>query len=72
MSADLVDFRGKVTVETDCVLEGESRVSKEDKSLIARRVLHEWAAKRIEAAKITAGLLASEGASGNRGEDGSK
>ena len=68
MAADLKDFRGKVTTETDCVLEAEHRVSKEDKSLIARRVLHEWAVKKIEAAKITAALLASEGISGNRRE----
>lgn len=70
MSAELRDFRGKVTAETHCVLEAENRVSGEDKSEIVRKVLHEWAVKKIEAAKITAALLASEGIVGNRGEEG--
>ena len=39
---DLRDFRTKITVETDQVLEGISRATGKDKSLIAR----EWMAER--------------------------
>ena len=64
MSADLKDFRGKITVETFCQLEAEHRVSKKDKSDIAREVLHEWAMKKLNVAKIADGLLRSEGEPG--------
>lgn len=70
MAADLNDFRGKITTETRCALEAEHRVSGEDKSLIARRVLHEWAMKKLQVAKITEALLRSEGIVGNPGENG--
>jgi len=59
MAADLKDFRGKVTIETHCALEAENRVSGEDKSVIARRVLHEWALKRLEIAKVQLRLFAA-------------
>lgn len=72
MAAELKDFRGKVTIETHCVLEAENRVTGEDKSEIVRRILHEWAIKKLEVAKVTAALLASEGIVGNRGEGGDK
>jgi len=75
MSADLKDLRNKITVETHCALEAESRVTGKDKNEIARRVLHEWAVKKLEVAKITDGLLRSEGLpgiaggiAGNRGD----
>jgi hypothetical protein len=75
MASDLKDLRGKITVETHCALEAESRVSGKDKNEIARRVLHEWAVKKLEVAKVTDALLRSEGlpgiaggVSGNRGE----
>jgi len=64
MSADLKDFRGKITVETHCVLEAENRVSGEDKSVIARQVLHEWAIQKLRVAKVTDALLRSEGMPG--------
>ncbi len=64
MSADLKDFRGKVTVETFCQLEAEHRVSGKDKSDIAREVLHEWAMKKLNVAKIADALLRSEGEPG--------
>ena len=79
MSAELIDFRGKVTVETDCVLEAENRVTGDDKSVIARKVLHEWALQKIQVAKITDSLLRSKGepgiaggVAGNQRESGEK
>lgn len=79
MSADLKDFRGKITIEAHCVLEAENRVTGEDKSEIVRKILHEWAIQKINAAKVTDALLRSEGGpgilsgvSGNLGEDGRK
>lgn len=64
MSADLKDFRGKITIETHCVLEAESRVSGEDKYEIVRKILHDYAIKKLQAAKITDALLRSEGMGG--------
>ncbi len=79
MAADLRDFRGKITIETYCVLEAEHRVTGEDQSAIARGVLHEWALRKLQVAKVADSLLRSEGepgiaegASGNRREDGGK
>jgi hypothetical protein len=79
VSADLKDFRGKITIETHCVLEAENRVTGEDKSVIARQVLHEWAVQKLQVAKVTDALLRSEGmpgiadgVAGNRGEGGGK
>ena len=76
MSAELKDFRGKITVETNCVLEAENRVSGRDKSEIAREILHEWAMQKLHVARVTDALLRSEGlggiaegAQGNRRED---
>jgi len=38
MAADLKDFRGKITVETYCVLEAEHRVTGDDQSAIVRAI----------------------------------
>jgi len=77
MAAELKDFRGKITVETYCVLEAEHRVTGDDQSAIVRVVLHEWAMKKLEIAKVMDSLLRSEGlpgmgdgAGGNRREQG--
>jgi len=79
MSAELKDFRGKITIEAHCVLEAENRITGEDKSEIVRKILHEWAIQKINAAKVTDALLRSEGepgilsgVSGNLGEAGRK
>ncbi len=64
MSAELRNFRGKVTIETDCALEAENRVTGEDKSVIARNILHEWAIEKIRIAKVMDSLLRSEGEPG--------
>ena len=67
MSADLRDFRGKVTVETDCVLEAINRASGRDKSEIAREVLHEWAMRQVHTHTILGSLLSAEGIAGSGG-----
>ena len=75
MSTPLKDFRGKVTAETDAVLEALNRATGRDKSEIARDVLHRWASDQIHAASVMHQLLKSEGlpgidsgAAGNRRE----
>lgn len=61
MSAELKDFRGKITVETDCVLEALNRVTGKDKSEIAREVLHAWALEKVHVNNVLAQLLRAEG-----------
>ena len=43
MSADLKDLRAKVTPETDAVLEAVARATGEDRAVIVRKILHDWA-----------------------------
>lgn len=64
MSAPLKDFRGKVTAETDAVLEALNRATGKDKSEIARDVLHRWASDQIHAASVMHKLLQAEGLPG--------
>ena len=77
MSAPLKDFRGKITTETDCVLEAINRVSGRDKSEIVRDILHEWALDKLDEHNVLARLLkaegvagSAEGTAGNRREEG--
>jgi hypothetical protein len=64
VAADLKDFRGKITIETHCVVEAMHRVSGDDRREIVRKVLHEWAVQKVREAKITDALLRSEGIPG--------
>lgn len=64
MSAELKDFRGKITAETDAVLEAVNRTDGRDRSEIAREVLHQWAMSRIHEATILDRLLKAEGLTG--------
>lgn len=64
MSAELKDFRGKLTTETDCVLEAINRVSGRDRSEIVREILHKWAIEKIHENSVLTGLLAREGLGG--------
>jgi len=64
MSADLKDFRGKITRETDVALEAESRVSGRDRADIAREILHAWAAKKLHEASVLSALALSGGIAG--------
>lgn len=67
MRAPLKDFRGKVTSETDAVLEALNRTTGRDKSEIARDILHKWAVEQIHAASVMHQLLESEGLPGIAG-----
>lgn len=68
MSDVLKDFRGKITAETWCVIEAEHRLMGEDHSAIVREVLHGWALKKIEAARLTTRILEAEGIAAKAGE----
>jgi|APAra7269096819_1048525.scaffolds.fasta_scaffold33227_2 hypothetical protein len=84
MSAELVDFRGKITPETHAALEALSQVTGRDRNEIVRDWLHEKAAEHIHIASVLhsqllakgmAGVLEGargtrRGASGNRRESG--
>jgi hypothetical protein len=61
MSAELRDFRGKITVETDTVLDAIARSSGKDRSEIARDVLHRWAEEQIHVASLIDQRLKAEG-----------
>lgn len=65
MSAELKDFRGKVTPETDAVLEAINRISGRDKSEIARDVLHKWAMEQVHTANLIGRLMKVEGVPGS-------
>lgn len=64
MSQELKDFRGKITIEADCVIEAEARSTGRDKAEIVREWLHEKAMGRIHAAKLLDNLLRAEGEPG--------
>lgn len=61
MALELKDFRGKISVETDCVLEAINRVTGRDKSEIAREALHKWAMDQVHVNNVLGRLLKAEG-----------
>ena len=61
MSIPLIDFRGKVTPETDAVLESIHRTTGRDKSEIVRDWLHKIAMKEIHASIELHKILKREG-----------
>lgn len=69
MSAELRDFRGKITVEADLALESMAQAFKRDKSDIAREILHNWALKKIMEANVLARRLRAEGITGEDGRN---
>ena len=73
MSAELVDFRVRITQETAAALEAVARAFKRDKADVAREVLHNWALRKHMEARVLMNLSASEGFSraldGNQGID---
>ena len=68
MSIPLIDFRGKVTPETDAVLESIQRTTGRDKSEIAREWMHRIAVREIHAAIELQKILKREGIT--TGEEG--
>lgn len=64
MSIPLIDFRGKVTPETDAVLEEIQRSTGKDKSEIARDWLHKIALQEIHASIELHKILLREGLAG--------
>lgn len=64
MSAELKDFRGKITIEADCVIESEARSTGRDKAEIVREWLHAEALRRIHASRLLDNLLWAEGEPG--------
>ena len=67
MSLPLIDLRGKITHETDAVLEAVHRTTGRDRSEIVREVLADWAAMKVHEASLIDSLLRREGL---RGIDG--
>ncbi|HYF16300.1 MAG TPA: hypothetical protein VEA40_00425 [Ramlibacter sp.] len=65
MSAELQDFRGKITPETHAVLEAQNQATGKDRSEIVRAILHEWALEQIHAANVLAQQLRAKGLTGN-------
>jgi hypothetical protein len=64
MSLPLIDFRGKITAETDAVLEAIQRSTGRDKSEIARSWLHRIALGEINGAIELQKILQREGIAG--------
>jgi hypothetical protein len=67
MSIPLTDFRGKITAETDAVLEAMHQATGRDRSEIVREVLQAWAESKIHEASLIDIRLRREGL---RGIDG--
>ena len=61
MSLPLIDFSGKITQETDAVLEAIQRSTGRDKSEIAREWMHRIALKEIDASIELHKILRREG-----------
>lgn len=67
MSADLHDFRGKLTTRTHCALEARSQATGKDRAEIVRDILDAWAADEGHAAMVLHRNLMAQGL---RGIDG--
>jgi hypothetical protein len=70
MSIPLIDFRGKVTPETQSVLEALARTTGRTFQDIAREWMHEKAMEHIHAASVLHGLLKAQGLKGIDGGRG--
>lgn len=64
MSAELHDFRGRITAETHCALEAVSRRTGRERQEIVREILHGWAMDHIHDASLLDRLLRAEGLDG--------
>lgn len=64
MSLPLKDFRGKITIETDAVVDTLAQRSGLEKQEIVRDVLHAWALEKINEARLIGKNLEREGLEG--------
>jgi len=64
MSAELQDYRGRITAETHCALEAEACATGRDRQEIVREILHEWSMRRIHAASVMHSMLRAQGLAG--------
>jgi len=64
MILPLVDFRGKLTHETDAVLDALHQATGRDRSDLAREALHAWAEAKIHEASLIDNRLRREGLGG--------
>lgn len=64
MSLPLIDFRGKITPETDVWLEAKARMSGRERSEIAREILHAAAVREIHEASLLHELAHASGLAG--------
>lgn len=71
MSLELRDLRAKITVETDCAIDGYAAAQDMEKGEAVREILHKWAIKQIEGAMVLQARLKREGMEGaNQGTSG--
>jgi len=64
MAEDLVDFRGRISLLSDAMAEGEATSRGIDKVVVVREVLDAWARQRAHAASLAHAALVAEGAAG--------
>ena len=65
MSLELRDLRAKITVETDCAIDGYAAAQDMEKGEAVREILHKWAIKQIEGAMVLQARLKREGMEGS-------
>lgn len=61
MAADLKDFRGKITAETDVWLRMKTKRTGRDRADLVREILHRHVLHEIEDASVLVGELEAEG-----------
>lgn len=70
--AELRDFRGRISVLADCVIDTESQLTGKERQEVVREVLDAWAEQQVHRVILLHKKLASEGLDGLlRGERGS-
>jgi len=64
ITGELKDLRAKITLETVAALKAEAKRAGKDQGEVVREILHEWALRQIDAAKLLNAHLESEGLPG--------
>lgn len=67
MSADLHDFRGKITTRTHCALQARSQATGKDQAELVREILDAWSADEVHAAMVLHRNLLAQGLTGIAG-----